>query len=73
MELNGGRLERNFIKCRVLSLYALQYAFVCGNARPGLSETNCLLAQRSVREKALGSGGSWFSKKERHALFANES
>ena len=26
MELNGGRLERNFIKCRVLSLYAFNTA-----------------------------------------------
>jgi hypothetical protein len=33
------------------------------NAPLGLSETNCLLALQSVREKALGSGGPWFSEK----------
>jgi hypothetical protein len=64
MELNGGRLERNFIKCPVLSLYAFEYAFVCGNALHGLSEKYWLLALRPASEKAFGSGGPWFPEKE---------
>ena len=63
MELNGGRLERNFIKCRVLSLYAFQYASCAAMLSLSCQKQTVYWHSGRCRERALGSGGPGFLKK----------
>jgi hypothetical protein len=58
-------MEEGFIEMLCLKPLWVQYGFMCSNALPELSETNRVLAQRSVGEKAMGPAARFPEKTSR--------